>query len=54
MWFDLVPGEHLSVAVALQRMELQFPCAPEHRASFPLVFDPAGASASSPPAVSRA
>ena len=54
MWFDLVLGEHMSAAAALQRMELQFPCAPEDREAFPLVFDPALAAAGAPPAVTRA
>ena len=54
MWFDLVLGEHMSAAAALQRMELQFPCAPEDREAFPLVFDPALVFAGAPPAVTRA
>ena len=54
MWFALVEGQHMSVALALRDMELRYPCAPEARATYPLVFDPAHATQSPPPAVSRA
>ena len=54
MWFDVVEGQHMSVALALRDMELRYPCAPEVRSTYPLVFDPAHAAQSPPPAVSRA
>ena len=54
MWFDLVPGQHMSVALALQDLELRYPCPPELRDQYPLIFDPEHAALPTPPAVSRA
>ena len=53
MWFDVKEGEHMSIALALRDMELAYPCPPECRDTYPLVFDPATPQAI-PPAVSRA
>ena len=54
MFFDLLDGEHMSVAVALRDMELTYPCPTEARASYPLVFDPSVRGGEVPSAVSRA
>ena len=40
MWFDVVEGEHFSVALALRDLELEFPCPESDRLAFPLFFDP--------------
>ena len=54
MFFNLVDGEHMNVAVALRDMELAYPCSPEERATYPLVFDASARVVGVPPAVSRA
>ena len=54
MWFDLINGEHMSVALALQKLELQYPCPPARRKEYPLLFDPEAAPADVPKPVTRA
>ena len=54
MWFDVIPGQHMSVALALRELELRHPCPPELRNEYPLIFDPEHAALTTPPAVSRA
>ena len=54
MWFDIVPGEHFSVALAMQRLELSSPCPPELRSSYPIVFDPEAPHSGTPKPVSAA
>ena len=39
MTFDLVEGEHMSIALALRALELKYPVDPEQRAQCPLFFD---------------
>ena len=54
MTFDVVHGEHMSVAIAMQRLEAAYPVPPHERAGYPLFFD-VGALRSSegpPPPVS--
>ena len=54
MWFDLILGEHMSIALALQKLELDYPCPPSRRKEYPLLFDPEAAPADVPKPVSRA
>ena len=54
MTFDVIQGEHMSVAIAMQRLEAAYPVPPHERAGYPLFFD-VGALRSSegpPPPVS--
>ena len=39
MTFDVVPGEHMSIALALRDLELKYPAPSEKRAHYPLFFD---------------
>ena len=54
MWFDLIPGEHMSVALAMQRLELQYPCPPGRRKDYPILFDPEAPPSDVPKPVIRA
>ena len=46
MTFDIIPGEHMSVALALRALELKYPVAPDQRSAVPLFFDVDAAAAS--------
>ena len=39
MTFDVIPGEHMSVAIAMQRLEAAYPALPDQRSRYPLFFD---------------
>ena len=39
MTFNVTPGEHMSVAVAMQRLEATYPVPPNERSGYPLFFD---------------
>ena len=39
MTFDVIPGEHMSVAIAMQRLEAAYPVPPSERSGYPLFFD---------------
>ena len=39
MTFDVVEGEHMSVALAMRELELCYPVPPDKRAGYPLFFD---------------
>ena len=39
MTFDVIPGEHMSVAIAMQQLELAYPVNESDRSRFPLFFD---------------
>ena len=39
MTFDIIPGEHMSVAIAMQQLEAAYPVLPSERAGCPLFFD---------------
>ena len=54
MWFDLTPGEHMSVALAMQQLELEYPCPPKQRKRYPILFDPEAPPADVPKPVTRA
>ena len=54
MWFDLIEGEHFSVALAMQRLELKYPCAKGDRDTFPVIFNPDASYISAPQPVSAA
>ena len=45
MTFDLIAGEHMSVALAMRALELKYPVPEERRAHFPLFFDADSAEA---------
>ena len=55
MWFSLLPGERMSLALALQELELEYPCVDDQqRRHFPLFFDPSTyARGTIPPAFNR-
>ena len=44
MTFDIIPGEHMSIALALQALELKYPAPQGKRAHYPLFFDVTAAS----------
>ena len=53
MWFDVVDGEHFSVALAMRALELRYPCPCDKRKEFPIIFDPSAPPRANPDPVSR-